>query len=207
MLDYALLAVFIPTFLFVSITPGLCMTLAMTLGMTLGLKRTLWMMTGELVGVGAVSLAAVLGVATMMVRYPEAFWVLKYGGGAYLAYLGVELWRSRGRMAVQESCAAPQDISRLGLATQGLVTAVSNPKAWAFMVALLPPFVDAGRPLAPQLAALVAMILFIEFWCLVLYASGGRTLRRFLERSGNVRLLNRVSGTLMLGVGAWLALS
>ena len=42
MIDTTLLAVFIPTFLFVSATPGMCMTLAMTMGMTIGVKRTLW---------------------------------------------------------------------------------------------------------------------------------------------------------------------
>ncbi len=47
--DYALLAVFVPTFFFVSITPGMCMTLAMTLGMSIGVRKTLWMMLGELV--------------------------------------------------------------------------------------------------------------------------------------------------------------
>ncbi len=52
MIKLSLLSVFIPTFLFVSITPGLCMTLAMVLGMTQGVRRTLWMMAGELVGVG-----------------------------------------------------------------------------------------------------------------------------------------------------------
>ena len=53
--DFALLAVFIPTFFFVSITPGMCMTLAMTLGMSIGVRRTLWMMLGELVGVALVA--------------------------------------------------------------------------------------------------------------------------------------------------------
>ncbi len=47
MINLTLLSVFIPTFLFVSITPGLCMTLAMTLGISLGVRRTLWMMWGE----------------------------------------------------------------------------------------------------------------------------------------------------------------
>ena len=51
MIDVAALAVFIPTFFFVSITPGMCMTLAMTLGMSIGVRRTLWMMIGELLGV------------------------------------------------------------------------------------------------------------------------------------------------------------
>ena len=47
MMSWATLSVFIPTFLFVSLTPGMCMTLAMVLGMTQGVKRTLWMMGGR----------------------------------------------------------------------------------------------------------------------------------------------------------------
>lgn len=58
MMSWATLSVFIPTFLFVSLTPGMCMTLAMVLGMTQGVKRTLWMMVGELIGVGFVAAAA-----------------------------------------------------------------------------------------------------------------------------------------------------
>ena len=80
--DYAVLAVFIPTFFFVSITPGMCMTLAMTLGMSIGVRRTLWMMLGELVGVALVAIAAVLGVASIMLNYPQVFDILKWVGGA-----------------------------------------------------------------------------------------------------------------------------
>ena len=57
MLNWSLLSVFVPTFFLVSLTPGMCMTLAMTLGMTQGVKRTLWMMVGELLGVGLVAVS------------------------------------------------------------------------------------------------------------------------------------------------------
>ncbi|QFT84710.1 homoserine/homoserine lactone efflux protein [Halomonas sp. THAF12] len=89
---------------------------------------------------------------------------------------------------------------------QGFVTAVANPKGWAFFVALLPPFLDASRPLAAQLVALVAIILTIEFGALLAYATGGQTLRHLLGQADKVRLLNRLAGTLMIGVGAWLIL-
>ena len=59
----------------------------------------------------------------------------------------------------------------------------------------------------PQLAALVVIILLSEFTFLMLYATGGKTLRRMLERSDNVRLISRLSGSLMIAVGIWLALS
>jgi threonine/homoserine/homoserine lactone efflux protein len=46
----------------------------------------------------------------------------------------------------------------------------------------------------------------MEFLCLLLYANGGRTLRRALRSGDKVRLANRISGSLMILVGVWLAL-
>lgn len=205
-LNISLLSLFIPTFIFVSATPGMCMTLSLTLGMTIGVKRTLWMMAGELFGVAIVSVAAVIGVASVMLNYPSLYLVLKYCGGAYLVYLGVQLLRSRGKMAIQEDAGSlASHLGRTQLAIQGFVTAIANPKGWAFMVSLLPPFIDASLPLPPQLSLLVVLILVIEFCCLLLYAGGGVTMRRFLQRSGNVRKMNGIAGLLMISVGVWLA--
>jgi len=207
-LNLTLLSLFIPTFLFVSATPGMCMTLSLTLGMTIGVRKSLWMMLGELTGVALVSVAAVVGVASIMLNYPQLYLGLKYGGGGYLIYLGMQLWWSRGKMAFAEnSIARGVDLSRRTLILQGFVTAIANPKGWAFMISLLPPFIDAQLPLAPQLTLLVILILAIEFCCLLLYAGGGRTLRSFLLQAGNVRMMNRIAGGLMVGVGIWLMCS
>ncbi|MBT2772491.1 LysE family translocator [Halomonas sp. ISL-60] len=206
MMSWATLSVFVPTFLFVSLTPGMCMTLAMVLGMTQGVKRTLWMMMGELLGVGLVAAAAGAGVAALMLRQPELFVLFKWVGGAYLGYLGIMMWRSRGRMAIPSELDAGPPASPLQLAMQGFVTAVANPKGWAFFMVLLPPFLDSSRPLPGQLSLLIAVILTIEFASMLVYATGGKTLRNVLGKSGNVRLLNRIAGTLMIGVGLWLAL-
>ncbi|EHJ92029.1 MULTISPECIES: LysE family translocator [Halomonadaceae] len=206
MMSWATLSVFVPTFLFVSLTPGMCMTLAMVLGMTQGVKRTLWMMIGELLGVGLVAAAAGAGVAALMLRQPELFVLFKWVGGAYLGYLGIMMWRSRGRMAIPSELDAGPPASPLQLAMQGFVTAVANPKGWAFFMVLLPPFLDSSRPLPGQLSLLIAVILTIEFASMLVYATGGKTLRNVLGKSGNVRLLNRIAGTLMIGVGLWLAL-
>lgn len=183
------------------------MTLSLTLGMSIGVRRTMHMMWGELIGVALVSVLAVVGVASIMLNYPTAFMILKYGGGAYLIYLGIQMWRSRGKMAIELSDDAPKTVSALQLAMQGFVTAIANPKGWAFTVSLLPSFINQDMSMPPQLAALVVIILLSEFTFLMLYATGGKTLRRILQRSDNVRLINRLSGSLMMAVGIWLALS
>ncbi|MET6760421.1 LysE family translocator [Pseudoalteromonas nigrifaciens] len=204
MIDVAALAVFIPTFFFVSITPGMCMTLAMTLGMSIGVRRTLWMMIGELLGVASVAIAAVLGVASVMLNYPEAFAILKWVGGAYLIYIGVNMWRAKGKMSVDTS--KPSDVSRKSLFTQGFVTAIANPKGWAFMISLLPPFISVEHAVAPQLLVLLGVIMTTEFLSMLAYATGGKSLRLFLSRGDNIKWMNRIAGSLMAIVGVWLAL-
>ncbi len=205
-INLSILAVFIPTFFFVSLTPGMCMTLSLSMGMSIGLKKTLFMMYGELFGVALVATASVIGVATIMLQYPQVFVVLKYGGGIYLSYLGISMWLSRGKMALNLEKSS-YDISNKNLAMQGFVTAIANPKGWAFFIALLPPFINDQLDLTPQLSILLFFILLLEFICLIIYASGGSTLRKLLQNSSNVRLLNKIAGSMMIGVGIWLALS
>lgn len=207
-MSVAILTAFIPTFLVVSLTPGMCMTLSMSLGMTIGFRRTFWMMYGELFGVGLVAGASVVGVAALALRYPELFLIFKLLGGIYLGYLGVQLWCSRGGMALDpEAVGRKTGLGRWQLAIQGFVTAVANPKGWAFFIALLPPFVNYSAPLGRQLGLLLGLVLLIEFLSLMLYAGGGRTLNRLLLKQGNVQRLNRLAGSLMIGVGLWLAWS
>ncbi|TYL47372.1 LysE family translocator [Marinomonas sp. IMCC 4694] len=205
-MSLAVLSAFIPTFFFVSITPGMCMTLAMTLGMTIGVKRALWMMLGELVGVAMVATLSAIGVAALLLNYPSVFMILKYIGGAYLAFVGLQMWLSKGKMAIKTEDANATPASRVELMSQGFVTAIANPKGWAFFVALLPPFLDANLPLTGQLVILISIILALEFSCLLIYSAGGRTLKSILMKSGNVRIMNRIAGSLMIGVGVWLAI-
>jgi threonine/homoserine/homoserine lactone efflux protein len=186
-----LLIAFGASFFLVSLSPGLCMTLAMSLGISIGARRALWMMAGELTGIALVGAAAV-------------FAVFKWIGAAYLLYMGWQTWHAEPLRP--EELAGNGRHTRSSLIAQGFITAVANPKAWAFFVALLPPFVDRSRPLAPQLLALLAVMLVIEFTCLQIYAHGGRALSEQLHRHGKARWLNHLSGSLMVAVGIWLAL-
>jgi homoserine/homoserine lactone efflux protein len=203
-MDLTRLITFGASFFFVALSPGLCMTLAMSLGISIGVRRALWMMAGELAGIALVGASAVVGVAALLLQAPTVFAVFKWIGAAYLVYMGWQTWRSEPpRLDVQEG---DRRRTAASLIFQGFITAVSNPKAWAFNVALLPPFVDKSLPLLPQLLAMLALMLVIEFISLQIYAHGGRALSEQLHRRGKARWLNRVAGSLMVGVGIWLAL-
>ena len=180
------------------------MSLAMTLGMSVGVRRTMWMMLGEVVGVAFVAIAAVLGIAAIMLSHPAVFSVFKWVGGLYLFYLGIKMWRSP--IDIQLSMQS-KSISNTSLLSQGFITAIANPKGWAFMVALLPPFIDIAKPISIQLSVLVSIIMLSELICMLIYATGGKSLSKLLANNDKSQWLNRISGVLLCAVGIWLALA
>src|ERR1700740_2161267 len=113
----SLLLAFCGSFFLIAMSPGLCMTLAMSLGISIGVRRTLWMMAGELTGIALVGTAAVLGVAAVLLQAPTVFAVLKWIGAAYLFYMGWQSWRSEA--APLDALAGGKDRSRASLAMQG----------------------------------------------------------------------------------------
>ena len=200
-MDPTRLLAFCGSFFLIALSPGLCMTLAMSLGISIGVRRTLWMMLGELAGIALVGAAAMTGVAALMLGSPQVFAAFKIAGAAYLLWTAWQTWKSPA-----SALTTTPRVTRLALCTQGFVTAVGNPKAWAFMMALLPPFIDPAAPLAPQMATLLALMIAIEFASLLIYARGGRGLAELLLRRGQAQWLNRVAALLMVGVAIWLLL-
>lgn len=205
MIDIALVLTFIPIFFMVSISPGMCMTLAMSLGMAVGIRTTLWMMIGELIGVATVALLSVAGVAAIMTQNPSLFTGLKILGAGYLIYTAYRMWVSQSK--VSQCSVNGQSTSPKQLFAQGLLTAIGNPKGWAFMIALLPPFINPELKLLPQISVLLLIILLSEFICMMIYATGGKALGKLLNQGNNVVWMNRISAGLLFMVAMWLLVS
>ena len=205
--DFTLLIFFIPVFFIISITPGLCMTLALTMGMIIGLRQTMKMMVGELTGVLIIASTAVVGGGTIISKYPFAFEIFKYAGGLYLVFVGIQMCRNLGKMSLNIDGTHSYSQNGYGLALQGFITAIANPKGWAFFMAMVPQFMNYEIPLIPQMTAMIIIIVVIEFISLMIYASSGNALNKLLSKTSNVQTINRIAGLLMMSVGVWLALS
>lgn len=198
-MDTTRLLAFSGSFFLIALSPGLCMTLAMSLGISVGVRRALWMMVGEVMGIALVGVAAMLGVAALLLASPAVFTAFKIGGAAYLLWTAWRSWH-----AAAAALGGAPNVRPAALFGQGFFTAVANPKAWAFQMALLPPFIDAKAPLLPQMVVLLTLMVVIEFACLLIYAGGGRSLSELLLRRGQALLLNRVAACLMAAVAIWL---
>ena len=192
-----LFGLFVVTIAAVSLTPGMCMTLAFSLGLSQGYRRTLWMMAGEMTGVIVVVSTTVYLLGWLLRLDPMWFNALALLGAVYLLWIARQLWLADPALAEQRTAGT---LTPLSLAVLGFTTAIMNPKGWAFMVALLPGFMDAEKALFPQLVLLLSVMLTTEFISLSLYAGGGRWLRQFLGEGARLGVLNKVAASLMVGV-------
>ncbi len=192
-----LFGLFVVTIAAVSLTPGMCMTLAFSLGLSQGYRRTLWMMAGEMTGVIVVVSTTVYLLGWLLRLDPMWFNALALLGAVYLLWIARQLWLADPALAEQRTAGT---LTPLSLAVLGFTTAIMNPKGWAFMVALLPGFMDAEKALLPQLVLFLSVMLTTEFISLSLYAGGGRWLRQFLGEGARLGVLNKVAASLMVGV-------
>jgi threonine/homoserine/homoserine lactone efflux protein len=195
-----LILLFIPTIAAVSLTPGLCMTLAFTLGLSIGYRRTLWMMLGEMVGVATVFIATFWGLGWLLSRDPLYFKLFSLIGGAYLLYLSLILFRQPPEKLMTKQLG---DTSAASLTGLGFITAVSNPKGWAFLVALLPGFVVTESPLVPQFAIMLIIMLSTEFLSMTLYATGGQWLATRLSNDSGLLSVNRIAAGMLSLAAVW----
>ena len=148
-------------------------------------------------------LAAAVGLSLLVAQSALAFTLVKVLGAAYLVYLGVRmLLRKQHDAAVQ--AASPQGARRA--LVEGVVVEALNVKTALFFLAFLPQFVAPGEPLVPQLVLLgsvcVALNTLVD---VVAVLAAHRLLDSGAARAAWARLMTRVSGVTMIGLGVFLA--
>jgi homoserine/homoserine lactone efflux protein len=180
-----------------SLTPGPNSLLVLTHGALHGHRRTLFTVAGGALGFLLLIALSMLGIGALLKTSAGALTVLKLAGGAYLVWLGIQLWRAPPIDLAAR--VAPADARGVGLFGQGLLTAVSNPKALLFYGAFLPQFIDPARDLVTQFV--VMAVVFVTVECVVEYllALLAHRIRPLLQRAG--RGFNRTCGGMFVAMG------
>ncbi len=193
---------FLATSIGMSLSPGPNGLLALTHGALHGSRKTMFTIAGGLLGFTVIMALCMFGIGALIKTSAVWLTVLKWAGGAYLAWLGIKLWRSPP-VAVQTrgSNAAATEWS---LFRQGLLSAATNPKGLLFFSALLPQFIDPQRSLFVQFAVMAGTYAVTEFMTEYALASAANRIRPWLARVG--RHFNRVCGGIFVAIGAALPL-
>ncbi|MCL5775934.1 LysE family translocator [Limibaculum sp. FT325] len=200
-----LLAAFAVATLIFAYMPGPAMlyTAAQTLarGRRAGLMAALGIHAGGYFHV----VAAAAGLSAVFHAVPAAYVALKTAGAIYLAWLGVQIIRSR--MAGEGAHSQPVVAVRTGRRAfvESVTVEVLNPKAALFFLAFLPQFVDpaASLPVWAQLVVLgtVVNLTFTsaDLVCVWLAGAVSEGLRRSRRAE---RVARWVGGTVLIGLGA-----
>lgn len=143
------------------------------------------------------------GLTALEHMLPGLFALLRWLGIVYLLWMGIQTLRHAGEATAIGPARADRGFWR-GMAAATAVQ-LSNPKALLFFTAILPPFIDAHRAVAPQLVALAAIGVSIEALVLTGYALLAWGVGRSSLGRSRTRSISRASGVLLITAGLGLA--
>lgn len=171
--------------------------------MVSGMKAAIGLGTGYFVH----TLAACLGLSAIILSSAFAFSIVKWLGAVYLLYLGIQsllsMWRGGSNIVVQENTQANKN-----LFVQGMIVSVLNPKVALFFLSFLPQFIDpSSSSTSLQLLMLGLLFSALATMCNLLYASLGSWVFSRANSQRYSRVLEGVSGALLIGLAGKVMMS
>lgn len=183
-------------------TPGPNGLLALTHGAIYGSRKTIATILGGSLGFATVIGLSMFGIGALLAASAQLLIVMKFVGGAYLIWLGIQVWRSPSLGEAKPL--AVENISSFSLFRQGALAALTNPKGILFFVAFLPQFIDPNISLLTQFVVMASTFVIIEFLYEYGVASLAHKIRPFLAKFG--KKVNRVFGGIFMVIGVALPL-
>jgi len=186
------------------VTPGPANLFAVATGARRGPAAVVSGVAGMTVGNLLWYAAAGLGLGALAMALPLVFRVLAYLGAAYVAWLGLRALAAARRPDVA-AAAAPAVAGRSAF-RGGVIVQVSNPKALLYTTVVLPPFLDPGRPIPPQLLLFAAIGVGGDAVTQLGYGFGGAAIARRMEEPSFRRGFAAFTGLLLIAAAGLIAL-
>lgn len=205
-------AAFVVAALIFAATPGANQLLSLRNALQQGTGDAIVGLIGRFTAFAILLTATVAGLGALLLASETAFTVLKWCGVGYLMFLGTRLvwgaWQQRtdedgGAGVPAEHNGTPR--TRRRLVRQEFLVAMTNPKSILLFAAFLPQFTVPTAPVAPQLAALGAGYIAIEFAVAVGYTVVGGRLSRLGLTARIRRRVDAAAGVTMMGLAGALA--
>ncbi len=191
----------------VALSPGPAVFVAMSQATRHGMHGAVAGTAGILSGHFVCFTFVAFGLAAVLAKMNGAMTAIRIIGAVYLMYLGVRMILSKTTAVPDVSAAAPKPPDRGNIVLQGLLVQLTNPKNLMFVLAFLPQFISAERPLLPQLAIMLAITVIIDGAFLMGYAHIALRGVRALKGSRVITWLERVFGAALIFFGINLLMS
>ena len=178
-------------------SPGPSVAVVLRNTMIGGRARGLSCAVGHGIGFGFYAISVVFGLVIIMEKYPDVFTIMQAIGIFFLLYLGKSMLSAE----VQEIQQAKSN--RDGF-LEGFFIAFLNPKIAVFMLAVLSTVLDPSMNSETKwvIAGLGMTIDTIWYVLVAMVLSNSSILTRI---QNNQRILNLITGLLMIGLAIWTA--
>lgn len=191
--------------LLASISIGPSVILAASNGINFGRKKALAGVLGHVSAVMILALISASGLGLILMASDLAFTLIKYAGAAYLVYIGIAIWRSKGNWSFADKDAQPPQ--KRALYKQSLLLGLSNPKALVFFSALFPQFIQPNDPVLPQFLLLAGTSLCNAFVFTSVYVVVAFRFRQYFLSAVGQRWVGKTTGGIFVGFAAALMAS
>jgi threonine/homoserine/homoserine lactone efflux protein len=203
-MDITIWLTFVAASLITTFSPGPAVLLAVSNSISFGVRNALASSAGNVTGIFLVSSAAVAGLGVVLHTSSLLFLVMKVVGAAYLIYLGVRQWKSKINIFDRQvHCANSSKQQTARFFTQGLLVAITNPKAILFFTALFPQFLKVEVSMPEQFLVFTSTFAGCAVVSHCLYVLLARRIKDWFSSSYRAALFNRISGGafVILGIG------
>jgi len=159
-----------------------------------GFRSALYANAGVVAGDAIYFFFTALGLGSLLAASYWAFTFVKWLGVTYLIYLGLRSLLCPASEIVGED----QSTGRKAFVT-AITVQLANPKLLLFLVALVPQFIEIGRPVAAQFAILGGTFMLSDAIVYLIIAMFAVRARPLLAKPWAARTTSRVTGLAMLG--------
>lgn len=204
-MDTTLLA-FAGVSLLLAVTPGPDMAVVTKNALAHGRRGVILTTSGIGLALVIWVAATAVGVSALLRTSGEVLLVLKIAGAGYLAYLGIRTLLESRQTTGDLMASAPPVAPAHAVFRQGFLSAISNPKLGVFFVTFLPQFVLPGQAVLPRLLELGVTFAAIGWTWMNVYGLFVTRLRQVITAPRVRQWMQRVTGVVLLGFGARLAL-
>ena len=204
-MNYELFSAFLLASALLVLMPGPVVTLVVANSLKHGTRYGLATSLGANTGTTVLLTAGAVGLSAALALVSDLFDWVRLAGAAYLIYLGVKEWRSRG--AVLQEAEAEKRRSFKNRCLHGFLTGVTNPKTVVFYIAFFPQFVDGALPATPQLVVMTAAFVIVAMLLDGAYALLAGRIRPFLMDVRRAVLRARITSVLLISTGIGLVMT
>jgi threonine/homoserine/homoserine lactone efflux protein len=202
----ATLIAFAGVSLLLAVTPGPDMAVVTRNALAHGRRGVLLTTSGIALALVVWVTATAVGLSALLRTSGEVLFVLKILGACYLAYLGIRTLIDSRRKPADLLTGAPAPPPAHAVFRQGFLSAITNPKLGVFFVTFLPQFVLPGQDALARLLELGIVFAVIGWIWMNVYGLFVTRLRDFITAPRVRQWMERVTGVVLLGFGARLAL-